>query len=129
MAKRKAKRYVKKSKGILKLIATALVTGVGLTVFGLVFSALAGMLGTWLNFVQGIVAVALWGIGAKMRKGKESFVETAPYVLSIGIVYQLLERMPFQIPFLKFAVEWSLEGLILTFGMVWMAEAIVDRIM
>lgn len=119
----------KKKFNLVKFVLTALTSGGVAFGIGFLLSFMRAPLGDWFNIAQAGFGLALFGVGMKMRKGKESFVESVPTVGMISIFYGLLEKLPFSIPYLKFAVEWSFEGLVLILGTVWLAESLIQRVM
>lgn len=123
-----AKKKNMGNKAVVWLL-TALFTGALMFLFGLVFETLRSPLGEWYAIALGVIGLLIFSIGQAMRKGKETFLNALPTVVTIGIVFQLLDKVPFNIPYIQFAVEWSIEGLVLLLGTVWTAEALVQWVM
>jgi hypothetical protein len=121
----------KKSKKmtLVQKVATFLISGVMFFGLGFLLSTIQTLTAGWYNVIQGVIGLALFGLGMKMRPGKEDFVQSLGMLIFFGVIFQLIEKLPMKIPFFHYAVEFSVEGLAMLLGVMWTAESIVRKVL
>lgn len=124
-----AKQKFDMGRVLLKTLFVAIIAGLLSFLQGALLSLLVSLSAGFVNVMQAVFGAVWITVGTTMRKGVENFGETMMVLSYVGVVFVILARMPFQIPLIQYAIEWSLEGFILAVGTIWLSEALAQNVM
>ena len=107
----------------------ALVTGilavpVGIVV-GMALGAVTGIGGQFAGAIQFLAIAALLAFATKFRRGAENFI---PSLITVFAVLGVLGIVSAFVPMLSFGFEWTLSGVALGFSVLYLAEALADKV-
>jgi len=110
----------------------AFLTAIVFSVFGFIQGALLSLVISlsvgFANVLQALFGAIWFTVGMMIREGKEDMVESLLALSYVSVVLVILARLPFELPFMGMVIEWSLEGLILTLGTLWLSQAVVKML-
>jgi len=122
----------KKKFDLMGTIWMAFLTAIVFSVFGFIQGALLSLVISlsvgFANVLQALFGAIWFTVGMMIREGKEDMVESLLALSYVSVVLVILARLPFELPFMGMVIEWSLEGLILTLGTLWLSQAVVKML-